>query len=64
MDTVKILERNVDDVSGEILCNLIQKLMSKGAKDVSIYHGITKKEKPSNLVTVICDEQKVDVSGD
>ena len=60
VDTVKILETNVDDVSGEILGNLIEKLMSKGAKDVSIYHGITKKGRPTNLVTVICDEQKVE----
>ena len=60
VDSVKILETNVDDVSGEILGNLIEKLMSKGAKDVSIYHGITKKGRPTNLVTVICDEQKVE----
>lgn len=60
LDSVKILETNVDDVSGEILGNLIEKLMSKGAKDVSIYHGITKKGRPTNLVTVICDEQKVE----
>ena len=55
MDTVHVLETNVDDVSGEILGNLIEKIMSKGAKDVSIYHGITKKGRPTNLVSVICD---------
>ncbi len=59
-DSVKILETNVDDVSGEILGNLIEKLMSKGAKDVSIYNGITKKGRPTNLVNVICDEQRVE----
>jgi len=31
VDTVKILETNVDDVSGEILGNLIEKIMDKGA---------------------------------
>ncbi|QUC64198.1 nickel pincer cofactor biosynthesis protein LarC [Nitrosopumilus sp. K4] len=56
MDTVKILETNVDDVSGEILGNLIETIMKKGAKDVSIYHGITKKGRPTNLVSVICDD--------
>ncbi len=57
MDTVKVLETNVDDVSGEILGNLIEKIMKKGAKDVSIYHGITKKGRPTNLVSVICDSK-------
>ena len=60
IDSVKILETNVDDISGEILGNLIEKIMSKGAKDVSIYHGITKKGRPTNLVTVICDDDKVE----
>lgn len=57
MDTVKVLETNVDDVSGEILGNLIEKIMNKGAKDASIYHGITKKGRPTNLVSVICDNK-------
>ena len=60
VDSVKILETNVDDVSGEILGNLIEKIMKKGAKDVSIYHGITKKGRPTNLVSVICDNVTVD----
>ena len=60
IDSVKILETNVDDISGEILGNLIEKIMLKGAKDVSIYHGITKKGRPTNLVSVICDDIKVD----
>ena len=55
MDSVKVLETNVDDVSGEILGNLIEKIMNNGAKDASIFHGITKKGRPTNLVSVICD---------
>ncbi len=54
-DSVIILETNVDDVSGEILGNLIEKIMNDGAKDASIYHGITKKGRPTNLVSIICD---------
>ena len=54
-DSVIILETNVDDVSGEILGNLIEKIMQDGAKDASIYHGITKKGRPTNLVSIICD---------
>ncbi len=60
IDSVKILETNVDDVSGEILGNLIEKIMEKGAMDVSIFHGITKKGRPTNLVSVICNDAKVD----
>ena len=60
MDSVKILETNIDDVSGEILGHLIEKIMDQGAKDVSIYPGITKKGRPTNLVCVICDDVKVD----
>jgi uncharacterized protein (TIGR00299 family) protein len=55
LDTVKILETNVDDVSGEVLGNMIEKIMARGAKDVTISSAITKKGRPTNLVSVICD---------
>ena len=55
LDTVKILETNVDDVSGEVLGNMIEKIMTFGAKDVTISSAITKKGRPTNLVSVICD---------
>ena len=60
IDSVKILETNVDDVSGEILGNLIEKIMEKGARDVSVYPGITKKGRPTNLVSVICTDDTLD----
>ena len=60
IDSVKILETNVDDVSGEILGNLIEKIMAKNAKDVSIYPGLTKKGRPTNLISVICSSEHVD----
>jgi len=59
-DFIKILETNVDDVSGEILGHLIEKIMKYGALDVSIYHGITKKGRPTNLVSVMCSNETVD----
>ncbi len=59
-DSVKILETNVDDVSGEILGNLIEKIMEKGALDISICNGITKKGRPTHLVSVICTDENVD----
>jgi len=54
-DAVKILETNLDDVSGEIIANTIEKLMENGAKDVTVTHAITKKGRPSQLLSVICD---------
>jgi len=54
-DSVIILETNVDDVSGEILGNMLEKIMEKGAKDVTITPAITKKSRPTNLISVICD---------
>ncbi|MDC0169829.1 nickel pincer cofactor biosynthesis protein LarC [Candidatus Nitrosopelagicus sp.] len=54
-DTVQILETNLDDVSGEVIANTIEKLMENGAKDVTVTHAITKKGRPSQLVSVICD---------
>ena len=59
-DSVKVLETNVDDVSGEILGNLIEKIMEKGALDVSICNGITKKGRPTNLISVICTNKNTD----
>ncbi len=64
MDSVKILETNVDDVSGEILGYLIEKIMKVGAKDISIYPGITKKGRPTNLISIMCDDEKMETITD
>ena len=58
-DMVQVLETNVDDVTGEVLGNLIEKIMACGAKDVTITSAITKKGRPTNLVSVICDSQSM-----
>ena len=54
-DTVQILETNLDDVSGEVLGHMIDKIISNGAKDVTVAPAITKKGRPTNLVSIICD---------
>ena len=33
--------------------------MENGAKDVTVTHAITKKGRPTQLVSVICDSQNV-----
>lgn len=54
-DIVQIIETNVDDVSGEVMGQAIDKLVAMGAKDVTVAPAITKKGRPTNLITVICD---------
>src|SRR3989442_1690019 len=58
-DSVQILETNIDDVSGEVIGLVIDKLISNGAKDVTVSPAITKKGRPANLITVICDTSTV-----
>lgn len=58
-DHVTMLETNVDDVSGEVLGNVIEMIMKDGALDASIYPGITKKGRPTNLVSVMCKRTDV-----
>lgn len=55
LDTVQILETNLDDVSGETIGHMIDKLIANGAKDVTVTGAITKKGRPTNLVSIICD---------
>jgi len=58
-DSVQVLETNLDDISGEVLGHLIERLMSNGAKDVTIAPAITKKGRPTNLVTIICSSDSM-----
>ena len=55
-DSVKVLETNIDDVSGEVLGALIGQVMERGARDISVCPGITKKGRPTSVVSVICDD--------
>ncbi len=58
--TIYKLETNVDDVRGEILGFLINKLMEQGALDVAIIPTITKKNRPGYLISVITNKDKID----
>ena len=61
LDSVQILETNLDDVSGETIGHMIDKLIANGAKDVTVTAGITKKGRPTNLVSVISDPSVTNV---
>jgi uncharacterized protein (TIGR00299 family) protein len=52
-DRVVQLETNVDDVTGEVLGNLIELLMDAGALDVSLMPAVMKKGRAGNVVSVI-----------
>ncbi|NOJ28020.1 MAG: nickel pincer cofactor biosynthesis protein LarC [Nitrososphaera sp.] len=54
-DSVCVVETNVDDVSGEIIGNLIETLADSGAKDVTVLAGIGKKNRPTHLIRVVSD---------
>ena len=55
LDTVQILETNLDDVTGEMMGIMIDKLIANGAKDVTVTGAITKKGRPTSIISVICD---------
>ena len=58
-DMVGVLETNVDNVTGEILGNLIEVLMTEGARDVTIIPTLMKKGRAGHLIRVITAPEDV-----
>jgi pyridinium-3,5-bisthiocarboxylic acid mononucleotide nickel chelatase len=52
-DIIEVLETNADDVSGEVLGNLFEELLSMGARDVAIIPATMKKGRPAHIIKVI-----------
>ena len=52
-DRIEMLETNVDDVTGQVLGNLIDELLNAGAKDVSIIPATMKKGRSGHIIQVI-----------
>jgi Uncharacterized conserved protein len=52
-DQVVVLETNIDNMSGELLGGLMERLFSAGALDVTYTPIQMKKERPATMVTVI-----------
>ena len=52
-DQIEMLETNVDDVTGQVLGNLIDELLIAGAKDVSIIPATMKKGRSGHIIQVI-----------
>ena len=57
-EIVHLLETNVDDISGEVIGNLIDVLMKAGALDVVAMPGISKKNRPVYVIRVMTDHSK------
>jgi uncharacterized protein (TIGR00299 family) protein len=58
-DEIAILETNLDDVTGEVVGNSVDKLLREGAKDVSIIPMFTKKNRPGQILKIVADRKDV-----
>ncbi|MBS7643433.1 nickel pincer cofactor biosynthesis protein LarC [Candidatus Bathyarchaeota archaeon] len=58
-DEIEVLETNLDDVSGEVIGHVIDRLLEEGAKDVSVIPMFTKKNRPGQILKIITDREKV-----
>jgi len=52
-EKVEVLETNVDDVTGQVLGNLIEQLLSAGALDVAIIPATMKKGRSGHVIQMI-----------
>lgn len=55
-DRVVQMETNVDDVTGEILGSLIDRLMKEGALDVTVVPALMKKGRSGSVISIISSE--------
>jgi uncharacterized protein (TIGR00299 family) protein len=59
-DSVVQLETNIDDVTGELLGNLVDLLMEAGALDASIVPAVMKKGRPGNVISAIVRQDDIE----
>jgi len=59
-DEIVVLETNLDDVTGEVVGHIVDKLLVEGARDVSIIPIFTKKNRPGQILKVIADKENVE----
>jgi uncharacterized protein (TIGR00299 family) protein len=60
MDTVAVLETNLDDCTGEVLGHFLETAMAEGALDVFHVPVVMKKNRPGVLLTLLCVESDAD----
>lgn len=59
-DRVVQIETNVDDVTGEVLGHLIERLMQAGALDVTILPAIMKKGRAGSVIRAIASQEETE----
>ncbi len=59
-DWITVIETNIDNMSGELLGGLMERLLAAGVLDVSYTPMQMKKNRPAIMVTVICPVEKGD----
>jgi uncharacterized protein (DUF111 family) len=60
-ECVYILETNLDDITGENIGYVIDKVMNSGAKDVSIIPIFSKKNRPGFIFRAISDSERIEM---
>ncbi|MGH7971075.1 MAG: LarC family nickel insertion protein, partial [Limisphaerales bacterium] len=60
LDTVTVLETNLDDISAEVLGNFMDLALARGALDVFYVPVHMKKNRPGVLLTLLCAESEAD----
>lgn len=57
-EPMDVIETNVDDMTGELVGALFERLFAAGALDVYVTPLLMKKNRPGQLITVLCDPSK------
>ena len=60
-DWVTVIESNIDNMSGELLGGLMERLLTAGALDVSYTPMQMKKNRPAVMLSIICSPEAADV---
>jgi len=59
LETITVIEANIDDMTGELFPPLLQALLDAGARDAFATPILGKKGRPAQCVTVLCDAPQV-----